>query len=206
MKRLFALLMLLLLILAACASTPETDTTTPLPEGEYTQAKDLKSRVDKYELGGFAPQEYQQAEQKLKEGETSYSKDNTSAKAALEASITAYNAVVSKGFPLLIDKKEKKVGDLRRQSEEIKAQVALKDDYQAAVAKYDQAVAAEKAGNYEQAVSLFGEAEKMFQEVYTKTKAKKDRAENAMDSSSRNIKDFEEKAKEGDAEIQGGTE
>jgi hypothetical protein len=162
--------------------------------------------VDKYVLAEYAPQEYQQAEQKLKEGEASYSKDNAGSKEALDASITAYKAVLSAGFPLLIDKKEKKVSDLRRRSEEIKAQVAMKDAYAAALAKYDQAVAAEKVGDYEQAVSLFDEAEKLFQDVYTKTQAQKDRAEKAMKSSRDNIKDFEERAEEGDTELQGGSE
>ena len=110
-----AVLFIILLILGACASTPETDTTVPAPEQELAEAKSLKSRVDKFGLGDYAAQAYAQAEQDLKDGEAAYNKDNTKAKASLDAAITGYNTVLSEGFTSWVGGKNKKVSSRKKQ-------------------------------------------------------------------------------------------
>jgi len=196
----------ILLIFSSCATAPEVeeDTKVALPETEYSRANKLKAQADKYSLADYAPDEYSQAEQKLKDGEATYKTDNASSKKSLDEAITGYEAVIAKGFPLLTEKKREDTETIVKQAEGIKAQVAMKEEYTAARTKYDQALAAQNAGEYEQAVALFDEAKLLFEDLYIKTKAKKERAEQAMNSSGESIKDFEEQARAGDEELQEG--
>ncbi len=196
----------ILLIFSSCATAPEVeeDTKAALPETEYTRANKLKAQADKYSLADYAPDEYSQAEQKLKDGKATYKTDNASSKKALDEAIAGYEAVMAKGFPLLTEKKQEETEAIVKQAEGIKAQVAMKEEYTVARTKYDQALAAQNNGEYEQAVALFDEAKLLFQDLYEKTKEKKERAEQAMNSSEESIKDFEEQARAGDEEIQTG--
>lgn len=216
MKKIVILLMTgLAVLLISCASPPEqpveepelpVDTTAPLPEKELEEAKSLKTRVDNNGLSEFALEDYQQAEKSLQEGEAAYTKDNTSAKKALDAAIQSYKAVISKAFPLKTGRSQAEVDTIKTNTEILKAPVAMKAEYAAAKARYDEAVAAKDAGNFEQAISLFAEAKSLFQDVYEKTKAKKEAAEAEIKSAQDGIKDAEEKAKAADEEIQSGGE
>lgn len=201
-----AAIVAIFLIFGSCATAPkvEEDTKTALPETEYTRANKLKEQADKYTLADYAPDEYSQAEQKLKEGKATYKTDNASSKKSLDEAIVDYEAVMAKGFPLLTEKKQEDTEAIVKQAEGIKAQAAMKEEYEAARTKYDQALAAQNAGEYEQAVALFDEAKLLFQDLYEKTKAKKVKAEQAMGSSEESIKEFEEQARAGDEEIQTG--
>lgn len=199
----------LAVLLFSCASPPEqpeqpVDTTVPLPEKELKEAKSLKTQVDNNGLSEFAAEDYQQAESSLQEGVAAYGKDNAKAKTALDTAIASYQAVISKAFPLWVDRYKTEVDTIKTNAEGIKAQVAMKSEYAAAKAKYDEAVAARDAGNFEQAISLFAEAKTLFQDVYDKTKQKKEAAEVEIKSAQDGIKEAEEKGKAADEEIQGG--
>jgi tetratricopeptide (TPR) repeat protein len=216
MKKIVILLMAgLAVLLISCATPPEqpieepeppVDTTAPLPEKELEEAKSLKTRVDNNGLSEFALEDYQQAEKSLQEGEAAYSKDNTAAKKALDAAIQSYKTVISKALPLKTGRSQAEVDTIKSNAESIKAPVAMKAEYTAAKAKYDEAVAAKDAGNFEPAISLFAEAKSLFQDVYEKTKEKKEAAEAELGSTQDGIKDAEEKARAADDEIQGGGE
>ncbi len=201
-----AIIFAILLIFSSCATAPEVeeDAKVALPETEYTRANKLKAQADKYSLADYAPDEYSQAEQKLKDGEATYKTDNASSKKALDQAIAGYEAVMAKGFPLLTGKKQEETEATVKRAEDIKAQVAMKEDYTAARTRYEQALAAQNKGEYEQAVALFDEAKLLFLDLYEKTKEKKERAEQAMNSSEESIKDFEEQARAGDEELQAG--
>jgi hypothetical protein len=182
------------------------DTTVPLPEKELAEAKSLKTTVDNNGLSEFAKEDYQQAESKLQEGEAAYGKDNAKAKTALDAAIASYRTVISKAFPLKTGSSQAEVDTIKSNAEAIKAPVAMKSEYAAAKAKYDEAVAAKDAGNYEQAISLFAEAKTLFQDVYDKTKVKKEAAEAEIKSAQDGFKDAEEQALAAEEEMQGGGE
>jgi len=210
MKKIVILLLSgLVVLLISCATAPQqpeqpVDTTAPLPEKELEEAKSLKTRVDNNGLSEFALKDYQQAEKSLQEGEAAYSKDNSTARKALDAAIQSYRTVISKAFPLKTGRSQAEVDTIKASAESLKAPVAMKAQYAAAKAKYDEAVAAKDAGNFEQAISLFAEAKALFQDVYEKTKEKKEAAEAQIKSAQDGIKDAEDKAKAADEEIQGG--
>jgi len=217
-KILVVLSVAVVLALAACATAPETEEpveqpveqpapppkkTAGLPEQEYAQAKELKSKVDLYGLGSYAPEEYAQAEARLAEAEKAYQKDNAAAKKALDEAIRGYNAVIDKGFPRLAEDKSKQADAAMAQADSIKAARAVPDAYARAKARYDEAAAARRGGNYEKAVAAYEEAERLFLDAYAQAKAKKDRAEQSMRSTQEGLRDAEERAKSGDAELQG---
>ena len=215
MKKILVILAIgIVLALASCATAPEAEekveepapparSTVGLPEQEYAQAKELKSKIDRYGLGSYAAEEYAQAEAKMAEAEKAYQKDNAAAKKALDEAIRGYNAVVDKGFPLLADDRRKQAESAMAQADSIKAARAAPDLYARAKARYDEAEAARKAGDFEKAVAAFDEARRLFEEAYVQAKAKKDRAEQSMRSTQEGLKDAEQRARAGDAELQG---
>jgi hypothetical protein len=185
------------------AEQPKPQATAGLPEAEYAQAKELKSKVDRYGLGQYAPAEYQQAEAKLAEAEKAYQKNNAAAKKALTEAIRGYNSVMEKGFPLLADARQKEAEAAKSQADSIKSKGAMPDVYAKAQAKLDEALAARKAGDFEKSVTAFQDAQRLFQDLYVQVKAKRDRAEQSMRSAQESLKDAEQRAKSGDAELQG---
>ena len=219
MKRiLFVLAVAGVLIVASCATAPETaepvekpvekpapppKATVGLPEQEYAQAKELKTKVDRYGLGSYVPEEYEQAEASLADAEKAYQKDNVAAKRALDEAIRGYNAVMTKGFPLLVDDRRREADAAMAQADSIKAQRSVPDAYARAKAKYDEAVAAREAGDFEKAAAAFEEARRLFQDAHMQAKAKKDRAEQSMRSTQEGLQDAEQRARAGDAELQG---
>jgi tetratricopeptide (TPR) repeat protein len=214
------LLVAAIVLLASCATKPapeqpaqpaqpkpepkQTVATVALPEKEYAEAKSLKARVDQNGLGEFVPEEYKQAEAKLQEAEGTYNKDNAKAKASLDQAVAAYNTVISKGFPLKTDKSRKDVEAVKANADNLKAPVAMKSEYAAALARYNQALAAQKAGDYERAIDLFGQAKIMFDQVAVKTQEKKATAEAALQAAQNSQADSEQKGNDADAQLKSG--
>lgn len=207
-----------LVLLASCATkpapqpepqpapqpAPEPKPAVALPEKEYAEAQALKARVDRDGLAEYAPEEYKQAEAKLKEAEGFYKKDNAKAKAALDQSIAGYKAVIAKAFSQKTDKARQEAEAAKADADALKAAVAMKDAYAAALAKHNEALAAQKAGEYEKAIALFGEAKAMFEDVYRKTQEKKAAAEAALQAAQDSQAQSEQKAEEADTQLKSG--
>ncbi len=212
--RLLPPLLLAAVMLASCATAPEQPAepqqpqaaapAAPLPEQEYSKAKALKARVDGNGLGELVPQEYRQAESSFQEAQQLYGKDNSGAKAALEAAVQAYTVVIDKGFPLKIAPLRAEAEKGRADAEELKAQVAAKDLYAEALDSYRQAVAAEDAGEYEKALQLFAEARRRFDQLLAATREKKAAAEAALQATDKGLADSQRQGREADSEIGSG--
>ncbi len=188
----------LFLIMISCATTPEKEPepAAALPESEYDQAKGLKKKVEKYGLGEYVPDEYRTAEKKYSDGEAAYNKDNASSKEYLDEAINNYRIVIEKGFPIVAGKKREEIETIKKQADDIKASVAVKDDYEKTQEVYDSALEEKRAGNYETALELLEKARGLFEEVYKKTEQKKERAEKSMEDSRKGIESAEERAEE----------
>ena len=188
------LLICLLTLFFACASAPKPETTTTVtatdtqPSAEYEQAKAHRQTIQKYELFKYAADSYQTAEQSFKTGETAYEKsDFDTARTALNEANAQYLVIITNAFPQYLDTKEKEVTALRTSAEEIKAQVALKDEYKKAIAVWEESQKEKKAGNYEKSAEFLSIAYSDFDAVYKKTKEKKARAEKALNEFNTNI-------------------
>ena len=198
-----------LLFAASCASTPpQKPTPEPepqvqvepqkpaAPEAELAKAKELKQRADKYGLADYVPEEYAAASKDLAAGEAAYGKDNAASKQSLDKAISGFTAVISKGGALLVDRIQAESTASKKAADDVKAPVAVKDEYAAALAVYNGAVAAKKAGDLEKAGTDFAQARDSFDEVYQKARAKREKALQALQETDQVLTESEAKASE----------
>jgi len=163
------------LLAVSCASTPP-EPPVPLPEAELAQAKQLKEKADLYQLGPLAQAEYTAAEADLKAGEAAYGEDNAVAKASLDKAIAGYQAVISKGGALYLGTIGDRSATAKKSADDLKASVAVKDDYAKAQAVYDRALKEKAAGDLAAATKDFEEARKLFEAVAKVAAEKRDKA------------------------------
>ncbi len=188
--------------LAGCKSAPPEKPAAEAPEAELAQAKDLKQQADAYNLGTYAPDEYAAAEKALKDGEAAYGTDNAAAKTSLDAAITGYNAVLTKGGPLYLGTLKTKSDASKKSADDLKASVAVKDDYAKAKEVYDRAVKEADAKDYANASKDFPQAASMFDAVAVVAKDKRDKAAKAMEQVTQDMTASEQQAAEADKELQ----
>lgn len=206
---LWAALAAALLFAASCASTPPAQPTpepepqvepqkpaVPAPEAELAKAKELKQRADTYGLADYAPEEYAAASKDLAAGEASYGKDNAASKQSLDKAIAGFTSVINKGGAALVDRIQAESTASKEAADKIKAPVAVKDEYAAALAVYNGALAARKAGDLEKAGNDFAQARDMFDAVYQKARAKREQALQALQQTDQALAESETKASE----------
>jgi hypothetical protein len=81
-------------------------------------------------------------------------------------------------------------------AKDIKADVAMKEDFQKALSLYERALNEKEKGNYKKASDLFAQAKDLFDEVYRKTEEKRTRAAKSIEESNSQLQMLEKKAKE----------
>jgi hypothetical protein len=190
-----------LLLAVSCASTPP-EPPAPLPEAELAQAKQLKEKADLYNLGPLAQAEYAAAEADLKAGEAAYGKDNAVAKASLDKAIAGYQSVLDKGGPLYLGSIHDRTAAAKKAADDLKASVAVKDDYAKAQAVYDRALAAKAAGDLATATKDFEDARVLFEAVAKVAKEKRDKALTASTDLDKALEDSAAKAAEAQAALE----
>ena len=181
-----------LFLIVSCASTPPQKPAQPeppkpeqpaavaAPDQELAQAKSLKEKVDEYGLGDYAPDDYAAANKDLQAGEDSYGKDNAASKKSLDSAITEYNAVLTKGGPAFLAKAQAKADASKKAADDLKASVAVKDDYGKANDVYQKAVTEKGSGDIANASQDFDSASQQFDAVAQTAQQKKDAATQAM--------------------------
>jgi hypothetical protein len=172
-----------LLMAASCKSTPPVTpvepvkpAAVPLPETELAKAKELKAKVDQYNLGPLAQAEYSAAESDFKAGQAAYGTDNAASKASLDKAASGYQAVIAKAGPLYLGPLADKAAAAKKSADDLKASVAAKDEYAKAKAVYDKALAEKTANDLEGATRDFEEARKQFEAVAKLAATKRDKA------------------------------
>jgi hypothetical protein len=181
-----------LFLIVSCASTPpqkpqpepqpQPQAAVPAPEAQLAQAKDLKQKVDAYNLGDYAPDEYAAANKDLQAGEDSYNKDNAASTKSLTSAIAGYNTVLTKGGQAFLTKSQAAADESKKKADNLKASVAVKDDYSKANDVYQQALKEKAAGDIMNASKDFDNARQQFDAVAATAQQKKDAATQAMQS------------------------
>jgi hypothetical protein len=189
------------LLAVSCASTPP-EPPAPLPEAELAQAKQLKEKVDLYKLGPLAQAEYTAAETDLKAGEAAFGTDNATAKTSLDKAIDGYQSVLDKGGPLYLGTIHDRTAAAKKSADDLKASVAVKDDYAKAQAVYDRALAAKAAGDLATATKDFEDARVLFEAVAKVAKEKRDKALTASTDLDKALEDSAAKAAEAQAALE----
>jgi len=95
-----------------------------------------------------------------------------------------------------VEKRQSEVESALASAKNIKADVAMNEDFQKALSVYERAVNEKEKGNYKKASDLFDQAKKLFDEVYRKTEEKRTRAAKSIEESNSQIEMLEKKAKE----------
>ncbi len=194
-----------LLFAASCKSAPpaapepepQVEPAKPAvaaPEAELAKAKELKARADKYGLAEYAPDEYAAASRDLAAGEAAYGKDNEAAKASLAKSIDGFNAVIAKGGAKLVERLQADATAAKKAAEDIKAPVAVKDQYADALEVYNRAVKEKASGDLEKAGTDFAQAADLFDAAYQEARQKREQALKAIQETDDALAQSEQKA------------
>ena len=198
-----------LFLVVSCSSAPapkpapETPTqpeqpAVAAPDAELSQAKSLQQRVDAFGLGDYAPADYAAANKAMKAGQDSYGKDNAASKKSLQAAIAGYNAVITKGGPLYLAKLQAQTEASKKAADDLKASVAVKDDYAQANNGYKRALKEKDAGDIENASKDFMQSRDGFDEVTRIAQQKKDAAVQALQTARQDQAASQQKAKDAD--------
>lgn len=199
----WAIVVLTIVFVAACASTPpQKPVTAGAPDAELAQAKDLKQKADAYGLGTYAPDEYAAAVKDLQAGEAAYGTDNAAAKTSLDSAIAGFTSVIDKGGTLYLGKMKEKSDASKKSADDLKASVAVKDDYAKAREVYDRAVKEAAAKDLENAGKDFQQAATMFDAVAVQARDKKDKAAKAMDQVTNDMTSAEQQATDAEKTLQ----
>ena len=191
----------------SCATKPapvEPTPAAPKPESEYQTAKQMRETITRYGLDRFEADNFKKAESSFKDGEAAYDKDNAKSKAAFEKAIAGYQKVLDSGFPALTKERRQAADDAKSEADALKAAVAVKAEYAAALDVYNQAVAADKAKEYEKSLPLYDKAAEQFNGATRMAKEKKARAEGSLQEVEAGLQDAEEQAAEAEKVKEGG--
>ncbi len=177
----------------SCASAPAKTPAGEAPEAELAKAKELQKLVDTYGMGEYAPQEYAAAVQDLKAGEESYGKDNAASKQSLDKAIAGFNAVIAKAGPQVIAKVRAECDASKKKADDLKAPVAVKEDYAKAKVPYDRA---NNTGvkDIPAAVKDYNEAKGLFDAAAELAREKREKALQAMDETDKGLVESGQKA------------
>ncbi|HBE04644.1 MAG TPA: hypothetical protein DC049_19525 [Spirochaetia bacterium] len=178
---------ILALFIVSCAS---------LPVQEYDQAKNYRNKIEKSNLEKYAPESFRQAEAKFSEGEMFYKNEKKSkSKKALLLSLQMYNKVIAEALPSAADEKKSQTDSKKSEADNLKASVAVKEEYSEVLSLYNRAEALRMEKKFEEAIDIFMEAEKKFEEVSAKTKVKKTAAEESINSAKASLQQADEEQK-----------
>jgi len=201
-----------LFLVVSCASTPpqqpKPETPPPqavkpeqpaaavpeAPDAELAQAKSLQQRVDALGLGTYDPEDYAAANKDLQAGQDAYGKDNAASKKSLQSAITEYNAVLTKGGASYLAKEQEQTEASKKAADDLKASVAVKDDYAKANEIYTRALQEKDAGDIEGASKDFPQARDDFDAVAKAAQQKKDAAVQALQNAQQDKTAAEQKA------------
>ena len=199
----WAALLAALFLAVSCASAPPVkppETPQPekpavaAPDAELAKAQSLQQKADKYGLGEYDAEDYAAATKDLKAGQDAYGKDNAASKESLVKSIDEFNSVITKGGALYLTKVQAQSLASKKTADDLKASVAVKDQYAEANDAYQRAVKEKDAGDVENAVADFTKARDLFDAVAALALQKKENATKSLADTKQTMTASEQKA------------
>jgi hypothetical protein len=176
-------------------------------EAAYKKAKALgiRASIEEKDFAQYDAGNFKLADEKLAESDALFAADPDGALDALDEATLRYNLVVQKGWQTYAVERKTPADDAKRRSEEIKAQVAVKEKYAEALAVYNNASSLMAGGNYQEAGPEFDRSAELFEEAYAEAEVKRDAALAALAEAEARTQESESKARSGD-EILGTAE
>jgi hypothetical protein len=200
----WAALLAALLLAVSCATTPpdkpKPETPQPekpvvaAPDAELAQARSLQQKADKYGLADYDPEDYAAATKDLKAGQDAYGNDNAASKESLTRAIDEFTTVITKGGGLYLAKLQAQTEASKKAADDLKASVAVKEQYSEANDVYLRALKEKDAGDLDSAAADFGQARDMFDAVTVVAQQKKDNATKSLADTKESMVASEQKA------------
>ena len=162
----------------------------------------VKRGFDEYDADNFdkADEAGEKAIDAYGDGDIKSAHDNA------DEALLRYNLVLNTGWAAFVVEKEAAAGAERQKAIDAKANVAVRDAFNAANNKYEQGVASLKAEKYAEAGGFFEDSEAQFIEVTRITEEKRLHAEDAIREAEERAEASDEAARRAEEIIEGGSE
>jgi predicted small lipoprotein YifL len=165
----------------------------------------LKAEIQEYNLQSYGPEDFAQGEENLGKAAASYNeKALPAAKDAADKALAGYQTVAARGWEALASDEADKAKSEQDKALDIKADVELKDDYDAALASFSQGEEARGNREFKQAFQNFSQAETRFTEVYEAAARKRSAADMLIQQADKKVGESAQKAKDVQSQIRGG--
>jgi hypothetical protein len=122
---------------------------------------------------------------------------------ALDEAILRYNLVIQKGMESVAEGEKAKTDEAKARSDAIKANVAVKDLYDAAQLGYNDAMAKLASGDYEAATKLFDDATSRFDTAYQEAAKERAAAEAALQAADQAVVESQKAAHSAESLVTG---
>jgi hypothetical protein len=169
-------------------------------------ATDLRQSIEDKDFAKWDSGNFQLADNKYQAEQGFWASGNAADRAsgvdALDEAILRFNLVVQKGREMAVAVVKAKTDESKQRSEEIKANVAVKDMYDSAIQLYNEGASQLAAKDYEAAVGAYTDAGAGFDAAYQAAAAKRATAEAAMKEAANATAESQRKAEEAEPLLQ----
>lgn len=189
MSKAFGIIIVTVAILGACASAPQT---VAPPDEAYDTAKTLRAQIQEFNLAQYARTEFEAGEGQFRSAEAAYDTEEYAvAGEGFGLAIDNYTIVLREGFRAVAGQRREQASSAKQRADDMKASVAVPDDYAEALDIYNRAIAAQGAGNDQLAAELFENAAILFSRVYDLASDKRRQALEAIGRVDERIENLE---------------
>lgn len=148
----------------------------------------LRTEIATYNLSTYDPDTFAAAEQGMQRALSAYTaKDIPAAQSAATEALSQYQLVAATGWEALALERRQRANAERTKALDIKANIAMKNDYEAANGVYSQGDSALSDRDFKRAVECFTPAETMFTVVYKTTTEKRQTAAKTIQAAEKQI-------------------
>jgi hypothetical protein len=165
-------------------------------------ASDLKTTIADKDFAKWDSGNFQLADNKYEAEDGFWSSGNEADRVsgidALDEAILRYNLVIQKGREMAVSAVKDKTDEAKQRSDEIKANVAVKDQYDAAMDLYKQGDSDLAAKDYDAAADAYDRSGAAFGDVYQAAAEKRTKAQDAMKTADEATSESQRKAEEAD--------
>jgi hypothetical protein len=169
------------------------------------EAHTKQEEADKYDFFSSDPDNYMLAADAGNDAVSFYDEGNLiKAQDSADEALARFNQVIKNGWVSRVEEKASIAREWRQYAQDVKANVAVRPDFDAAERVYNQAHTALRAEDYSAAIDLFGRSEALFVTAHDKAVAKRDNAEKALRQAEEKLAESEAKAQSAEEIIGGG--
>jgi len=166
----------------------------------------VQQEIDRRDFAKYDAGNYSLAQQKLQTSQEAYDAgDIASAQNNAEEALLRFRLALNKGREMNASGRGQAALAERQAAQDLKANVAVRSDFERAQAVYADADQAFKAEKYDEAADLYAEAEALFADVKNTAAEKRARALEAMQAAQQKISATEDAAKKADTVLEGGS-